>query len=87
MMSTIESIKSLILDLPPSCVEFWPLNPQYVIVGTYNLEKPDADQEASITIASSAESESDTDADESKFNKGQQRNGSLILLEVRSDDV
>ena len=70
-MTSIESVKSLVLELPPSCVEFSPLAPQYAVVGTYNLEKQHADE----TAAQSDEA------------KGQTRNGSLILIHVDNDDV
>src|SRR5262245_34010110 len=37
-MSSIDHLQSLTLDLPPSCIEFWPYDEQYAVVGTYNLE-------------------------------------------------
>lgn len=37
-----------ILDLPPSCIEFSPKLPNYLVVGTYNLEKEE-DQPAART--------------------------------------
>ena len=45
-MQSVQHLQSLILDLPPSCVEFCPRDPQYAVVGTYNLEKPDEEQPA-----------------------------------------
>ncbi|OCL05465.1 hypothetical protein AOQ84DRAFT_298893 [Glonium stellatum] len=41
-MASINPVRSLILDLPPSCVEFWPHEPEYAIVGTYHLEREEA---------------------------------------------
>ncbi|KAF2190253.1 hypothetical protein K469DRAFT_736744 [Zopfia rhizophila CBS 207.26] len=76
-MPFVEHLQSLTLDLPPSCVEFWPLNPQYAVVGMYNLEKPEAEQEESKSSEASVEREK----------KIQQRNGSIILLQVIGDDV
>ena len=35
---SISSDHSFILDLPPSCLEFSPLNRDYFVVGTYYLE-------------------------------------------------
>lgn len=75
-MSSIDHLKSIILDLPPCCIEFWPLNPQYAVVGTYNLEKP-----AEGNDGASAE------LDKAVSKTSQQRNGSLILLRVLGDDV
>lgn len=72
-MAEITSIKSLILDLPPSCIEFWPVDSQYVVVGTYNLEK--------------AAAEETVESEETRTKNSQQRNGSLILIQVIGDDV
>jgi diphthamide biosynthesis protein 7 len=74
-MSSIQSLDSFKLDLPPSCIDFFPLNPQYAVIGTYNLEKQD-DQES----AGSAPHDGNRI-------KGQQRNGSLILVRVVGDHV
>ncbi|KAF1828382.1 hypothetical protein BDW02DRAFT_603464 [Decorospora gaudefroyi] len=75
-MSSVRSITSFKLDLPPSCIEFFPLNPQYAIIGTYNLEKPDEKESAGSAPQ---------DGRVSKEN--QQRNGSLILVRVNGDNV
>ena len=40
-MTSIRSLTSFGLDLPPSCIEFFPLKPQLAVIGTYNLEKQD----------------------------------------------
>lgn len=73
----MEPLRSLNLDLPPSCIEFWPLNPRYAVVGTYNLEKSIEEHETS-TIPEGLE----------EYGKRQQqRNGSLILAEVDGDEV
>lgn len=45
-MSSIEPLQSIILDLPPCCIESYPDNPQYAVIGTYNLEKQDGEQRA-----------------------------------------
>ena len=75
-MSSIKSLTSFKLDLPPSCIEFFPLNPQYAIVGTYNLEKEDEKESAG-----SAPHDGKVSA------KNQQRNGRLILVQVDGDIV
>jgi len=74
-MPSIEHLQSLTLDLPPSCIEFWPLDPQYAVIGTYNLEKTEE------VIEDSEFSKSEG------TKKAQQRNGSLILLRVCADKV
>lgn len=43
----LKSKLSIILDLPPSCVEFLPLAPNYFVVGTYFLESNPASDESS----------------------------------------
>ncbi|KAL6704286.1 hypothetical protein ACN47E_008350 [Coniothyrium glycines] len=73
-MASIKSLTSFRLDLPPSCIEFFPLNPQYAVIGTYNLEKPD-------------EKESAGSAPHDGNVKGQQRNGSLVLVKIDRDNV
>jgi diphthamide biosynthesis protein 7 len=45
-MQSVQHLQSLTLDLPPSCIEFCPRDSQYAVIGTHNLEKPDAEQAA-----------------------------------------
>lgn len=71
-MTSIQSLTSFGLDLPPSCIEFFPLKPELAVIGTYNLEKQD-DDKSSVSQAESKQS--------------QQRNGSLILVRVDGDNV
>ncbi|KAI8300753.1 Protein MSN5 [Colletotrichum sp. SAR11_59] len=37
--SSVASTQTLTLDLPPSCIEWCPSHPTYLVVGTYNLIK------------------------------------------------
>ncbi|KAI1478566.1 hypothetical protein F4774DRAFT_385356 [Daldinia eschscholtzii] len=69
----ITPLKSLTLDLPPSCVEFCPSHPDYFVVGTYNLQKEDK-TEADITT--------ETDDEIQQVKKTQTRNGSLVLFKL-----
>ncbi|KAF1846924.1 uncharacterized protein K460DRAFT_275386 [Cucurbitaria berberidis CBS 394.84] len=73
-MASIQSLVSFKLDLPPSCIEFFPLNPQYAVIGTYNLQKQGDEQEPS-------------DGAHAVQNQSQQRNGSLILVRIVGDNV
>lgn len=75
-MTAIKSLKSLVLDLPPSCVEFWPLHPEYAVVGTYNLERSPADGASDEGASLQVETQ-----------RPQERNGSIILLRVDGDQV
>jgi diphthamide biosynthesis protein 7 len=73
-MPSIQHLQSITLDLPPSCIEFCPTDPQYAVVGTYNLEKEEGDQPFEPT-------------EEDGQPKSQQRNGSLILIKFNGDEV
>ncbi|KAF2011312.1 hypothetical protein BU24DRAFT_278435 [Aaosphaeria arxii CBS 175.79] len=81
-MTTVTSLKSLILDLPPSCVEFWPLDPQYAVVGTYNLDRSDEDQ-----VETNKDAQEESDEREAGEKRVQKRDGSIILIRVKGDDV
>ncbi|KAG7043477.1 WD-40 repeat-containing protein [Colletotrichum scovillei] len=68
---TITSKQSLILDLPPSCIEFCSIHPSYFVVSTYNLVKEEE-----------ANTESFGNADVAVPKKPQNRNGSLIVYRL-----
>ncbi|OJD32536.1 wd40 repeat-like protein [Diplodia corticola] len=70
-MASIKSIRSLTLDIPPSCIEFVPGHPELFVVGTYYLEKKQ-DEEATA---------------ESTNGQPQQRTGSLLLFRLDGDEV
>jgi len=82
-MTSIESIKSLILDLPPSCIEFCPVARDYFVVGTYFLEK--TEQGASLDEEEKSKDEEDESEDVEK--KPQTRTGSLILFKIEGDEM
>ncbi|KAJ0160520.1 Diphthine methyltransferase [Colletotrichum tanaceti] len=73
--NAIASKQSLILDLPPSCIEFCLSHPKYFVVGTYDLvkdeEPPHGSEDATSSIA----------------NKPQNRNGSLIVYQLENGVV
>jgi diphthamide biosynthesis protein 7 len=77
-MTSINSTQSLILDLPPSCIEFCPVARDYFVVGTYFLEKKEQD-----AAAANDEEEKSEDVDK----KPQTRTGSLILFKVEGDEM
>lgn len=67
----VSSRESLVLDLPPCCVQFCPSHPQYFVIGTYNLEKDEnAGDQGSETSGDNSVSETRTH---------QNRNGSLVV--------
>ena len=69
----ITHVRSTILDLPPSCIEFSPIAPEYFVVGTYNLQ-----QEKIVHVE---EDDSKEPAVRAK-KKAQSRNGSLVLFKI-----
>jgi diphthamide biosynthesis protein 7 len=73
-MTSVQSLISFKLDLPPSCIEFFPLKPEFAVIGTYNLEKQ-AEEETSETTPGK------------ELSKTQQRNGSLVLVRIDGDNV
>jgi diphthamide biosynthesis protein 7 len=80
-MTSINSVKSLILDLPPSCIEFCPVARDYFVVGTYFLEKKEQD----LNVEDAAEDEEQKSEDVDKT--PQTRTGSLILFKVEGDEM
>ncbi|EHK23257.1 uncharacterized protein TRIVIDRAFT_36914 [Trichoderma virens Gv29-8] len=77
-LTPIASLRSLVLDLPPSCAEFCPAHPEYLVVGTYNLQKDDTEPKPAQEEAENGDSAA---------SKPQNRNGSLVVLKVEGDDV
>lgn len=71
----IASLRSLHLDLPPSCIEFCPAHPDYLVVGTYNLQK----EESAVAEEPTQET----------VKKPQSRNGSLVVFRLaeNADDM
>jgi diphthamide biosynthesis protein 7 len=80
-MTSINSIRSLILDLPPSCIEFCPVARDYFVVGTYFLEKKE--QDTSVGDAEDNEEETSKDVDKTP----QTRTGSLVLFKIEGDEM
>ncbi|KAI5919722.1 hypothetical protein F4810DRAFT_686098 [Camillea tinctor] len=76
----IAPLRSLKLDLPPSCIEFCPAHPNYFVVGTYNLQKEEA--VASSLEEEEEEEEEEDDDDVTTTSKPQNRNGSLVLFRL-----
>jgi diphthine methyl ester acylhydrolase len=72
---SISSGTSLVLDLPPSCIEVSVAHPDYFLVGTYNLVKegPGNEDTAEASVSN----------DEPPAKKTQYRNGSLIVFKVK----
>ncbi|THX75930.1 WD40 repeat-like protein [Aureobasidium pullulans] len=81
-MTSIDSIQSPVLDLPPSCIEFCPVARDYFVVGTYFLEK----KEQEATAEDTAENNNDEESEEVE-KKPQTRTGSLILSKIDGDKV
>ncbi|KAL1639000.1 Prohibitin-2, subunit of the prohibitin complex (Phb1p-Phb2p) [Diplodia intermedia] len=71
-MASIKSIRSLTLDIPPSCIEFVPGHPELFVVGTYYLEKKSDGENATA---------------EQINGQPQQRTGSLLLFKLEGNEV
>lgn len=69
---SILSDQSIVLDLPPSCIEFSPLHPDCFVVGTYYLEPESASHDTSIQ-----------ENDDQISRQVQDRSGSLMLFYLK----
>lgn len=72
----INSFQSMILDLPPSCVEFCPRYPSHFLVGTYYLETSDAE-------SNDTTKDDDEDEVEVKAKQAQSKSGSILVFELK----
>lgn len=85
-MATTRSLCSLTLDLPPSCIEFSRVYPEYFVIGTYFLEQQKSSDPrdgdgggGDETMAEPPEQSSEVFQRE---RMPQQRSGSLILFQL-----
>ena len=87
----IKSLKSVTLDLPPSCIEFCPARPEYFVVGTYNLQQdPSEAGEGDGDVADPEENNDNDDIDDEARQQAKQpqsRNGSLLLFSLKDADM
>lgn len=72
----IDSFQSMILDLPPSCIEICPRHPSLFLVGTYYLETNEAE-------GKDTEDGNDGDEVEVEAKQAQSKSGSIIVFELR----
>ncbi|KAI1773735.1 hypothetical protein F4818DRAFT_99963 [Hypoxylon cercidicola] len=70
---SIAPLRSLGLDLPPSCIEFCPAHPDYFVVGTYNLQK---EEEFTDEVPIEDEEQQRT------TKQVQTRNGSIVVFQL-----
>ncbi len=71
----ISPLQSIELDLPPSCIEFCSAYPEYLVIGTYNLQQDNAGSDYPV-------SEADSEQYPGKA-KAQSRSGSLVVYRLR----
>jgi diphthine methyl ester acylhydrolase len=81
-MTSIHSIHSVLVDLPPSCVAFCPSQPQLFVVGTYFLHPREQQEDGAGDPSARLTETQPTPAD-----GAQQRSGSLILYQIDGDKV
>jgi diphthamide biosynthesis protein 7 len=79
----ISSIHSLRLELPPCAVEFSPANPEYFVVGTYDLQREEPDQ---VETEATEETGND-DLSSAGQKRTQNRNGSLMVFRVEDNTM
>lgn len=72
--SAIKSTQTHLLEKPPSCIEFLPLNQDFFLVGTYYLY-------------SGADQEDSTHTNDGGTNLAQSRNGSLLLFKLEETNM
>ena len=92
---SINSLKSITLELPPSCIEFCPAHPDYFVVGTYNLQKEECSgRDRDDTAAAEEENHDNDDEDDDgggaprqQAKQPQSRNGSLLLFSLEEADM
>jgi diphthamide biosynthesis protein 7 len=77
----VRSLRSQILDLPPSCVEFCPAFPSYFLVGTYSLQPDGAGQNKTDTDID-ADSDAEGDGQPTAPKQPQSRNGSIMAFQL-----
>lgn len=76
-IQSIHSITTTILDTPPSCLEFSPVAPEFLVVGTYYLERNES---------GAAGDHSENEAERSVASK-QDRSGSLLIFRLQGDSL
>lgn len=72
----INSLQSMRLDLPPSCIEFCPRFPSHFLVGTYYLDTNEAEGNGTVE-------DSDGDDVEVDAKHAQSKSGSIIVFELK----
>lgn len=72
----IKSFQSMILDLPPSCVEFCPRYPSHFLVGTYYLETTGEESKG-------LEKDNDEGEVEIQAKQAQSKSGSILVFELK----
>lgn len=75
----ISSKQSIVLDLPPSCIELCLRHPKYFVVGTYNLQK---EEPSDASVESPGDKETDRQDETIVPSKPQSRNGTLIVYQL-----
>ncbi|KAI9643218.1 hypothetical protein NHQ30_007834 [Ciborinia camelliae] len=84
MASKIEVLDSDLLELPPSCIEFWPNNPSWFIIGTYELDKEE-DEDSWVHIEK-ASSEVIVNTDPFPHKEGIVSSAPLTLIDYSHDE-
>ncbi|QSZ31349.1 hypothetical protein DSL72_000912 [Monilinia vaccinii-corymbosi] len=82
MTSKIKLLDSDLLELPPSCIEFWPNHSSWFVVGTYELDK---EEEGSWVHAEKSSSEVMVNTDPLPHKEGVVSSAPLSLVDYSHD--
>ncbi|KAK4099941.1 hypothetical protein N658DRAFT_452307 [Parathielavia hyrcaniae] len=83
----IRSLRSQILNLPPSCVEFCPAFPSYFLVGTYSLQPESTGASDIADMSADANSDTEGDGRPARAKQPQSRNGSIIAFRLADGNL
>lgn len=83
-MDIESSLTTTFLDLPPSCIDFNPLQPDYFVVGSYSLEQQEQQQQDTKNKLHNVSNEDET---QELAVQTQKRSGSLLLYHLRYDPI
>lgn len=97
-MESIKALDTVFLDKPANCIEFWPVDRRYFVVGTYVLDEPTSTNvattvQADIDILDSGSHSPRNDVDVNTSDPPphpdlpQTRSGSLLLYRVDGNSM
>jgi diphthine methyl ester acylhydrolase len=82
-MAEVTELDSVNLEFPPCCIEFWPADSSYFVIGTYLLQQ-DNDRDDLDSMRGQADDERDEleGSKDGSARRQQNRDGSLVLMKL-----